>query len=145
MFQWLLTLLLLLLHYFCFFCCFYDDDDYYYKYCYCYPESGVHSATATKAIRLVWGISEVSCLEIAYSPLITSFLESKIPTEPKEAVPLALYSVLRFERRFRANTNAAAFTFASPLTLTLAVTFYFHHQQQQYLDSPRDGCGVCGG
>ena len=63
------------------------------------PEAGVHSATAIKAIRWVRRNPEVHCLEISYSPLISSFLKSKIPRERKEAVPLSLYVVMHFERR----------------------------------------------
>ncbi|CAE7351971.1 dnaJ [Symbiodinium sp. CCMP2592] len=63
------------------------------------PESGTHSATAIKAIRWVKRTFEVACYEVAYSPLIASFLKSKIPRERKEAVPLSLYVVMHFERR----------------------------------------------
>ena len=63
------------------------------------PEAGVHSATAIKALRWVRRNLEVHCLEISYSPLVSSFLKSKIPRERKEAVPLSLYVVMHLERR----------------------------------------------
>ena len=54
------------------------------------PAAGVHSATAIKAIRWVRRNLLIHCLEISYSPLISSFLKSKIPRERKEAAPLSL-------------------------------------------------------
>ena len=63
------------------------------------PEAGVHSATAIKAVRWVRRHLVVHCLEISYSPLISSFWKSKIPRESEEAVPLSLYVVMHFGRR----------------------------------------------
>ena len=58
------------------------------------PEAGVHSATAIKAIRWVRRNLEVHCLEISYSPLISSFLKSKIPRERRQSLFRSTWSCI---------------------------------------------------
>ena len=74
------------------------------------PEAGVRSATAIKATRWVRRNLQVHCLEFSYSPLLSSFLKSKIPRARREAVPLSLYVVMHFARRILMQDCTAAET-----------------------------------
>ena len=64
------------------------------------PSTGAGSISAIKAVRWMAKVAEIKCLQdIVYGSIISSYLKSKIPRERKEAVPLALYIVLQWERR----------------------------------------------
>ena len=64
------------------------------------PSTGAGSISAIKAVRWMAKVAEIKCLQdIIYGSIISSYLKSKIPKERKEAVPLALYIVLQWERR----------------------------------------------
>ena len=52
-----------------------------------------------KAIRWVATHAGVSNLSSAWSPLVESFLRSRIPKELKESVPLSLFTLIQLERR----------------------------------------------
>ena len=52
-----------------------------------------------KAIRWVATHAGVSSLSSAWSPLVESFLRSRIPRELKESIPLSLYTLVQLERR----------------------------------------------
>ena len=52
-----------------------------------------------KAIRWVATHAGVSNLSSAWSPLVESFLRSRIPKELKESVPLSLFTLVQLERR----------------------------------------------
>ena len=64
------------------------------------PPTGAGSISAIKAVRWMTKVSDIQCLQdIVYGSMVSSYLRSKIPRERKEAVPLALYIVLQWERR----------------------------------------------
>ena len=64
------------------------------------PPTGAGSISAIKAVRWMTKVADIQCLQdIVYGSIISSYLRSKIPRERKEAVPLALYIVLQWERR----------------------------------------------
>ena len=52
-----------------------------------------------KAIRWISTHAGVSALQIAWNPMIESFLKSRIPKELKESIPLSLYVMAQLERR----------------------------------------------
>ena len=52
-----------------------------------------------KAIRWISTHAGVSALQIAWNPMIESFLKSCIPKELKESIPLSLYVMAQLERR----------------------------------------------
>ena len=61
--------------------------------------SGCCAATAIKAVRWLCRVAQVELLEIAYAPLIDSFLKSKIPRDREEAYPLPQSVLHHWERR----------------------------------------------
>lgn len=63
------------------------------------PESGCGCTITIKAVRWISTHAGVDCLHVAWSPLVESFLKSRIPKELKEAAPLPLYVVFHLERR----------------------------------------------
>ena len=64
------------------------------------PSTGAGSISAIKAVRWMTKVTDISCLkDIVYGSMISSYLRSKIPRERREAVPLALFIVLQWERR----------------------------------------------
>ena len=61
--------------------------------------SGCCAATAIKAVRWLCRVAQVELLEIAYAPLIDSFLKSKIARDRKEAYLLPQCVLRHWERR----------------------------------------------
>ena len=62
--------------------------------------TGAGSISAIKAVRWMAKVADIKCLQdIVYGSIISSYLKSKTPRERKEAVPLALYIALQWERR----------------------------------------------
>ena len=59
--------------------------------------AGTH--ISIKAVRWMATHAGVSCLKIAWAPLIESFLRSRIPKELKESIPFSLYTLVQLERR----------------------------------------------
>ena len=57
-----------------------------------------------KAIRWTSTHAGVDALRVAWSPLIESFLRSRIPKEMKESIPFSLYTVIQLERRILTST-----------------------------------------
>ena len=57
------------------------------------------SQLTIKAMRWIATHAGVTGLAAAWSPLVESFLKSRIPAELKESMPLTLFTVLQFERR----------------------------------------------
>ena len=52
-----------------------------------------------KAVRRISTHAGVAALRVAWTPLIESFLRSRIPKEMKESIPFSLYTVVQLERR----------------------------------------------
>lgn len=52
-----------------------------------------------KAVRWMATNAGIQSLSIAWSPLISSLLNSRIPRELKESLPLSLYTIIQFEGR----------------------------------------------
>ena len=64
------------------------------------PSTGAGSIPAIKPVRWMTKVADIPCLQdIVYGSIISSYLRSKIPRERREAVPLALFKVLQWERR----------------------------------------------
>lgn len=61
-------------------------------------------ALIIKAVRWVATNADVACLKIAWSPVISSFLRSRVPKELKEAIPFPLFLMVHFERRILMST-----------------------------------------
>ena len=59
--------------------------------------AGTH--ISIKAVRWISTHAGVSCLKIAWAPLIESFIRSRIPKELKESIPFSLYTMVQLERR----------------------------------------------
>ena len=63
------------------------------------PSQGCCCLTAIKAIRWVHRVTDSEFLGVSQGPLISSFLNSKVPRDRKESMPLPLFALVQFERR----------------------------------------------
>ena len=62
-------------------------------------KSGPGCQVMITTLRWVAQLADVEALSGAWSPMITSFLKSRIPQELKESIPFSLYVVTQMERR----------------------------------------------
>ncbi len=69
-----------------------------------------------KAMRWLSKTAVVSVLNVFYDKLISSFLNTKKPSDRQETCPLMLHSVVHFERRMQASDNEILFLGARLLT-----------------------------
>ena len=111
------------------------------------PEAGVHfSATAIKAIRWVRRNLEVHCLEISYSPLISSFLEVQDPSGKEGGSSAFAVRGHAFERRILMQdcTDAEVLLLGSFLVLVWASLRFMDGQRVHLRSLSFDGSSLRG-
>ena len=84
--------------------------------------SAVAGKHLIKVVRWLSKTAVVSVLNVFYDKLISSFLNTKRPSDRQETCPLMLHSVIHFERRIlqqQASDNEISFLGACLLTIDL--------------------------